>query len=237
MTSGKIKAVLFIIVFLLIVAVVASWFVSRDEQTAPADVPAAEPAPTDTQIVLTPEPTAVLLTPVPRTPAAPKPTPAPTPVPTPPPTPAPTPEPLFPVTPETTADFTPGETVAGGRLESQTVSGMQLIVNWSAVAQSAEEVRLDVEVALVSGALHTGEGGRALMINAGGQYVTLQAPLIDYDGTTLATHVLGTQSFTVKAPAGTTTATVLEVNWQFNGSYGGTSIPSLECGGSISLPR
>ena len=35
MTSGKIKAVLFIIVFLLIVAVVASWFVSRDEQQEP----------------------------------------------------------------------------------------------------------------------------------------------------------------------------------------------------------
>ena len=30
MNSGKIKAVLFIIVFLLVTAVVASWFVSRD---------------------------------------------------------------------------------------------------------------------------------------------------------------------------------------------------------------
>ena len=38
MTTGKIKAVLFIIVFLLIVAVAASWFVSRDETGAPAPV-------------------------------------------------------------------------------------------------------------------------------------------------------------------------------------------------------
>ena len=85
MTSGKIKAVLFIIVFLLIVAVLASWFVSRDETGAPAPEPAAVEAPPadDTLVVVTPEPTAVLITPQPTPVATPKPTPAPTPVPTP----------------------------------------------------------------------------------------------------------------------------------------------------------
>ena len=43
MTTGKIKAVLFIIVFLLIVAVAASWFVSRVE-AAQAEAEAAAAA-------------------------------------------------------------------------------------------------------------------------------------------------------------------------------------------------
>ena len=39
MNSGKIKAVLFIIVFLLVTAVVASWFVSRDPAGDPFPAP------------------------------------------------------------------------------------------------------------------------------------------------------------------------------------------------------
>ena len=105
MNSGKIKAVLFIIVFLLVTAVVASWFVSRDpaENGDPAGASATIQPVDELPVVITPEPTAVLITPQPKvTPSIPKqtpaPTPAPTPVPTPIPTPEPTPEPVYGVT-------------------------------------------------------------------------------------------------------------------------------------------
>lgn len=237
MTSGKIKAVLFIIVFLLIVAVVASWFVSRDEPSAPAAEPeAAAPSVTaDTEVVVTPEPTAVLITPAPKPSQAPQPTPAPTPIPTP----SPTPEPLFPLPTETETPvpFVAGETLGSGRIQTQNGLGIDLIADWSAVAVSADEIRLDVDVSLFSGALYTGEGGRAVLISAGGQYATLEAPLISFDGPGMATHALGSHSFTLSAPAGQSTALSLVVNWQYNGKYGDVSIPSLECGGTINLSR
>lgn len=240
MTSGKIKAVLFIIVFLLIVAVVASWFVSREENAEPVDelaMPSAEAqgVPEDTVVTITPAPTAVLITPQPTPIPAPKPTPAPTPVPTP----SPTPAPLFEVTPvpSISPDFVVGESLGSGRLQTQNGLGIDLIADWSAVAVSADEIRLDVNVSLFSGALYTGEGGRAVLISAGGQYATLEAPLISYDGPGMATHTLGSHSFTLSAPVGQSTAISLVVNWQYNGKYGDVSIPSLECGGTINVAR
>ena len=231
MTSGKIKAVLFIIVFLLIAAVLASWFVSKDTVETP-DVPdtpreTSAPAPTPDP---TPEPTAVLITPAPTPVATPKPTPAPTPAPT------PTPIPAF-VPPVSTAEPVYGETLGSGRFASQTVPSLTLVSDWSVTTLNAEEVSVTLSIAVESYALYVGEGGRTVLINVGGQYVTLQAPTIQYDGSTLARHDFGTQSFTVKAPVGQTSAIAVEVNWQFNGEISGQSVPSLECGGYINVTR
>ena len=53
----------------------------------------------------------------------------------------------------------------------------------------------------------------------------------------LVYHTLGTQTFTVSAPAGQTTSIPVQANWQFNGNYGDTSVPVLECGGYINITR
>lgn len=227
MTTGKIKAVLFIIVFLLIVAVVASWFVSRDDAAqaeaeaaaaAAAAAAAQTPAPTP---VPTPEPTAVLITPAPTPVPTPKPTPAPTPEPTP--TPKPTPVPVY------------GETLGTGSFESSYGTGLDLCVDWSVVTLNANEVSVSIRVSVLSGALHSGP--MPLGINVGGQYETLTANAVNYDGAALAYSTLGTQTFTVSCPAGQTTSIPVQASWNFGGTYGGNEVPVLESGGYINVTR
>ena len=238
MTSGKIKAVLFIIVFLLIVALVASWFVSREEGREPVEepvVPASEAqgAPEEPAATAPPQPSAVLITP--------KPTPIPTPkpAPTPAPTPSPTPAPLFEVTPapSISPDFVVGETLGSGSFRSQTGLNIDLFCEWSVAVASAEEVTVTLTVGVSSYALHSRELPDGVLMNVAGQYVSMPSPAVDYDDNVLASHSFGTRSFTVKAPVGQTTRIPVEVNWQFNGSYGGTSIASLECGDAINVAR
>ena len=210
MTTGKIKAVLFIIVFLLIVAVAASWFVSRDEAAqAEAEAAAAAAA---AAAAHTPAPT-----PVP----TPKPTPAPTPAPTP--TPKPTPVPVY------------GETLGTGSFESSYGTGLDLCVDWSVVTLNADEVSVSIRVSVLSGALHSDP--MPLGINVGGQYVTLTANAVNYDGGSLAYSTLGTQTFTVSCPAGQTTSIPVQASWNFGGTYGGNDVPVLDSGGYINVTR
>lgn len=228
MNSGKIKAVLFIIVFLLITAVVASWFVSRDPAEAPVEpvTPIESVAVDDTPVVVTPEPTAVLITPVPKvTPSQPAPTPqpTPTPAPTPVPTPVPTPEPVY------------GETLGSGSFSSQYGIGMDLVTDWSVTTLNANEVSVAVTVRLYSGAVYSVPV--PLGINVGGQYVTLTAAAVDYSDAAMAYHTLGSQTFTVSAPSGQTTSIPVEASWHFDGTYGGTDVPALECGSFINVTR
>ena len=230
MNSGKIKAVLFIIVFLLVTAVVASWFVSRDpaESGDPAGAGATIQPVDELPVVITPEPTAVLITPQPKvTPSIPKQAPAPTPVPTPVPTPIPTPEP----TPEPVYGVSLGE----GSFSSQYGLGIDLAVDWSVTTLNANEVSVTVTARVLSGALDS--GAMPLGFNVGGQYVTLTAAEVHYGDTGMAYNRLGSQTFTVSAPAGQITEIPVQANWQFNGVYGGNEIPVLECGGYINVSR
>jgi hypothetical protein len=228
MTTGKIKAVLFIIVFLLVTAVVASWFVSRDPAESVDPNAASAPAlpVDDLPVVITPEPTAVLITPKPKvTPTIPNPTPKPTPVPTPvpTPTPAPTPEPVY------------GVTLGEGSFSSQYGLGIDLVADWSVTTLNASEVSVTVTARVYSGALSS--GAMPLGINVGGQYVTLTASAVNYGDTGMAYNRLGSQTFTVTAPVGQLTEIPVQANWQFNGTYGGNDIPVLECGGYINVSR
>ena len=232
MTSGKIKAVLFIIVFLLIAAVVASWFVSRDEPAeneaiANIDTPADDAFVDDTPVVATPEPTAVLITP--------QSTPVPTPPPTPVPTPAPTPVPPFAPTPTPSAPAVYGETLGSGSFTSSYGLGIDLCVDWSVTTLNADEVSVSIRVSVLSGALYS--QAMPLGINVGGQYVTITANPVSYDSNALAYSTLGSQTFTVGCPSGQATSIPVQASWNFAGSYGGTEIPVLECGGYINVTR
>ena len=231
MTSGKIKAVLFIIVFLLIVAVVASWFVSRDDaaqaeaEAAAAAAAAAAQTPEPTPVP-TPEPTAVLITPKPK----PVPTPAPTPAPTPQPTPEPTP--LFELPAAITGGGAYGDVLASGSFSSGYGLGIDLLADWSVTVLSNSEVSVSVTVSVQSsGQLYSGPV--PLGVSAGGQYATLTAKSVDGAGT----HVLGSQSFTVSAPAGQSTSIPIQASWHFGGTYSGNDLPVLECGGTAVAAR
>lgn len=226
MTTGKIKAVLAIIIVLLAVALVCSWIVSKDSTAAPDDTnePAVTPEPAPTPVP-TPTPTPVLITPRPKPAATPQPTPKQAAKPT------PTPEPLF----GAPGSFSVGDTLVSARFQSLTGTSVDIEAICSATAIDADSVNVTVRVNVLSYELRSGR--MPLGISVAGQYSTIDAYPVDYSGSGLVTNELGAQNFTVHAPVGTTTNLPVNVSWQFNGEIGGNYIPALECGGTLVVSR
>ena len=128
-----------------------------------------------------------------------------------------------------------GETLGTGSFESSYGTGLDLCVDWSVVTLNADEVSVSIRVSVLSGALHSDP--MPLGINVGGQYVTLTANAVNYDGGSLAYSTLGTQTFTVSCPAGQTTSIPVQASWNFGGTYGDSDVPVLESGGYINVTR
>lgn len=232
--KGKLTAVLFILFFILIAAIVFLVLNNMDLRRQAAQTSAQ---PTQNVVIVTAEPTLP--------PAAPTPTPLPTPIPTPVPTPVPTPTPT-PV-PITTPYVAPAQTVlASGSFRSQTGTYLNIVADWDAKSVDANRVEITVTVSTESYALHTVPLSRTLNISLDGQYVSLDVPGITYpnDGTEyppLAKNLLGSYTYTVELPANSSRALALQVEWHFNGSYTGPGgvqeLYVLECGGTINLSR
>ena len=210
MTKGRIRAILIIITTLLVAAVVVSWLTGKDR------------APEPTVVVETPTPDLVIDdTPAP----APQNTPAPTPSPTP--TPAPTP------TPEPTPEPQPVGTVLGsGTFKSTTGTWLDLRADWTAVSSGDTQVQITVVVSIDSYSLHLAAVPKSVNLSLGGQFVSLDGPAVDYDGRAALNTVLGTKTFTLDRSAAPYS---LAVEWHFGGTYGGTPLDVIECGGTISL--
>ena len=231
--KSKIIAVLFVIVFLLLVAVVFSLL---NDNSSPEDIssfrpdsrqqgsgivsqietPPAQATPTPT---LLPLPTAAPTT-------APVVTPAPTPTPTPIPTPIPTP---------TVTDL------GSGSFKSTTGTYLNLVADWKAVTLNENQVQINVKVSANSYALDSASFDN-VHISLGDKYVTCSSNAINYTGNALADNELASYTFTVDMPAGTSNTFNLQAVWDFNGVYGSPSmgavpIYSIECGGQISLVR
>lgn len=228
--KGKLTAILFILFFILIAAVVFLILTNLDLKNQAASTP----APTQEVVVMTAEPT---LPPAPQT-QAPAATPAPTPVPTPVPTPAPTPVPV------TTPYAAPVQSaLASGSFRSETGSKLNLVADWDAKTLDAGRVQVTVTVSAESYALETQALARTLNISLDGQYVSLDVPGISYHDQPLAKNLLGSHSFTVELPENSSKALTLQVEWHFNGSYsslyGGepVALSVIECGGTLNLSR
>ena len=234
MARGKIKAVLFIIVFVLAVAIGCNALMDLSEDKAPeatadpflgtlsSDAPLSSVAPLETAA-----PTA---TPIPVQTAAPTavPTPAPTPVPTPVPTPTPAPTP----TPEPV-----GQVLGSGSFRSQTGLPIDLRADWVATVLDSERIQVDVTVVLESYALQTTAGYRAVNVSVGDQYASCDAPAVDYDGSAKLETVLGSTSHILYLAQGMSDSFPVAVEYHFGGTYSGEELPVIECGGSISLSR
>ncbi len=237
--KGKLTAVLFILVFILIAAGVFTVLTRLDDVYHFTGSSTPEPA------VATPTPAAAPMT----TPfAAPVNTPVPTPVVPPALTPAPTLAPAPVVTPgpmsvPTTAPTTVPTTapmpssLGSGVFSSNTGALLDVQAEWSAQTLNDNQVQVTVTVSAVSFGLHTQVLTNAVNIALDGQYVSLEQPRIDYDGGTQVTTKLATHSFTVDLPRNSSRALLLQVEWQYNGSYHGVELPILECGGTINLAR
>ena len=232
MARGKIKAVLFIIVFVLAVAIGCNALIDLSEHKAPevtADPFLTTPSPDAGQSGSLPLETAVpTATPIPvQTPApTPAPTAAPTPVPVPTATPAPAPTPA-PV----------GQVLDSGSVRSQTGLPIDIRADWMATVLDSDRVQVQVTVVLESYALQIAESYNAVNVSVGDQYASCNSPAVDYDGSAKLETVLGTTSHTLYLAQGTSDSFPLAVEYHFGGTYSGEELPVIECGGSIVLSR
>lgn len=226
--KGKLVAILFIVVFALLVGVVFSlltddhgvtnideYRLQTTQTSTPilVDVPSAPPVQTVAPTML----------PLPTQQPTPVPTMAPTPVPTPPPTPAPTPVPMI-------------TDLGTGSFASYTGNMINIIADWKATALNENQVKVDVEIDVESYSLHL-VAANSVNVSFAGQYVTLGAPAITYDGQPLARNDLASTSFIVDLPVGASNSYPLAVEWHFGGWYFNQEIPVIECGGAVNIVR
>ena len=232
MNKGRIKAVLLIVVFLLVVAVICSWLTGTDKKDEqPADI-TAPPEESSNVIVIDPngsQSTPPVSTPAPAASAAPAPTPTPIPTPAPTPTPVPTPTP--------TPTPTYGDSLGSGSFKSDTGLPINLKADWSVKTVSASQVEVTIKVSVDSYAIHLQAVPYAVKLNVNGEYVSMDAPAVDYDGNAATNTVFGSKTFTANLPSGSSANIPVAVEWHFGGTYGGEQVDVIECGGTISVSR
>jgi hypothetical protein len=227
MNFGKVKAVFFILVFFLALALVVNAALGLDAKNHPAEEPAEEPEQTE----FVPEP--VQETPVPIPTWAPAPTPgpqqyntAPTPAPqqnnTPPaaaPTPVPTPAPR-----------PAGQNLGSGSFRSETGTALNIVCDWKAVSAADNKAEITLTVSIEHASIQLNDMGDNIFLRVGDQSAQMAQPIMSYDGGRTVTTV-GSKTLTV--PAGSSYSVALE--WHYNGSYSGVPMDVIECGGSINL--
>lgn len=228
MNKGRIKAVLLIIVFLLVVALICSWLTNTDKTEEQPAENTNPPEESSNVIVIDPNGTqsaAPVNTPAPATTPAPTPTPTPAPTPTPVPTPTPTPTPQY------------GDSLGSGSFKSDTGLPINLRADWSVKTVSASQVEVTIKVSVDSYAIHLQAVPYAVKLNVNGEYVSMDAPAVDYDGSAATNTVFGSKTFTVNLSEGSSANIPVAIEWHFGGTYGGEQLDVLECGGTISVSR
>lgn len=228
MARGKIKAVLFIIVFVLAVAIGCNTLIGM------ANLNKEQPEPTPDPFLMTPDvnsqtgstvaPSTVAPTVVPTVAPTVAPTIAPAPTPTPTPVPTATPAPA-------------GQVLGSGSFSSETGVPINIRANWTATVLDSERVQVKVEVILDSYALHIAESYGALNVSVGDQYASSSTPAVDYDGNEQLSTVLGTTTHTLNLAQGQSSSFTMAVEYHFGGTYSDQELPVIECGGSIQLSR
>ena len=236
--SMKFKMTIFIVFFLLLVAVIVYILGGNAEEpytapyTAADTVPAVQtPQPIQNNVgqpvqnVPGSQPVQPELTPVPL-PATPVPTPVPTPAPTPEPT--PTPQPV-------------GMPLGSGRLESSTGTLLNIHADWTAAV--ADESRADVTVTVYVDHYQLDFSAmKALTVSLGDLVQTLDGVDIhDYEPGLKSTPI-GTTTFQIPLARGEQKNLPLSAKWTFNGAYGDgngnkVDIGAIECAGTISISR
>jgi len=246
-TGFKIKATLFIVLFLLLVAVIV--FILKDSSPIASVLPAAAPssaaadrsaqtAPITTRAPATPVPATVppqaqTQTPSPATEAVIYFTPAPTPVATP--APVSTPVPTLPPQPA-------GMVLGSGTFRSDTGSLLNIHADWTAAVADETQIRITVTVYVDHYQLHN-TGSRSLFITLGNDTRALDTADITYDVAGAPTSsVLGATEFTVPLARNSSAAQELHVKWNFGGVYGDgrgnkVDLSTVTCGGSFTVSR
>ena len=232
MDKRRIKAVIFILLFLLVMAVAVNLLLDMEkDKREVVHLPGESAAPAPTEA---PAPT-----PVPATPA---PTPAPTATPEPtrdpyidtPATPVPTLQPL----PTPTGTPTPeGEELGTGTFRSETGVGLNVRAEWTANVMDAKHVKVTVQIWLDSYSLHLIQVNNCVNVSVGESYVTANAPAVDIDDNSAHQTLLATTEHVVNLADGESRSFPVQVEYQFGGTYQQQELPVIECGGAIELKR
>ena len=232
MDKRRIKAVIFILLFLLVMAVAVNLLLDMEkDKREVVHLPGESAAPAPTEA---PAPT-----PVPATPA---PTPAPTQTPEPtrdpyidtPATPVPTLQPL----PTPTGTPTPeGEELGTGTFRSETGVGLNVRAEWTANVMDAKHVKVTVQIWLDSYSLHLIQVNNCVNVSVGESFVTANAPAVDIDDNSAHQTLLATTEHVVNLADGESRSFPVQVEYQFGGVYQQQELPVIECGGAIELER
>lgn len=222
-TKNKIKATLFIIIFLLLAAVIIYFMVGNKDREYYTPV-----NPIQTMTVLE---TVNPVTPSPAATAAPTPIIISTPEITATPEPTPSPEPTVEITPEPVII---GQEVGRGSFRSNTRSLIDITADYSAWVASDSSIEVGVTVSLDHYTLHA-ISGDTLNISLGNDFRNLHVEAIDTDDNAQQTTVLGAYTFSVPYVKGQAQSLPLAVEWHFGGSYHGVDLSVLECGGMVDI--
>ena len=104
---------------------------------------------------------------------------------------------------------------------------------WRSSEGASDSVEVTIKVILESYSLHLSAVPKSVVINLDGQYISLDAPEVDYDGSELLTTTLAEKTFTADIPADGRLP--VSVEWHFGGSYSGVDLDVIECSGTIDL--
>ncbi len=229
MDKGRIKAVIFILLFLLVMAIAITLLLDMErEKREVVHLPAESPAAVQTEppaLTAAPAAPTQALPPVPtQMPATPAPTPVATPAPTP--TPVPTPVPI-----------PAGEELASGSFRSETGVGLNVQAEWTANVMDAQHVRVTVQIWLDSYSLHIIQVNNCVNVSVGDSYVSANAPAVDWDDNSLHHTLLATTEHVINLADGETRSFPVQVEYQFGGVYQQQDLPVIECGGAIEITR
>ena len=229
MKRGKFKAILLIIVFLLMLAIIVNVLLDMSSDNDKAADGGTDP------YLTTPTPQTET-TPPPVETAALTPTPAPTPTPTAAPTPTPTPTPT--PAPTLTPQPIPADTVIGsGEFGSETGVPMNIRAVWTASVTDAETVCVTVDVYLDSYQLNIKEAYNSVNVSVGSQYVSANSPTVAWDKNEQLSTLMASTRHYLPLAAGQSDTFPLAVEYHFGGVYSKKELPVIECGGNITLSR
>ena len=227
MRKGKIKAIIFIVVFLLVMATAITLLLDMEKerqevQSLGYDPYKATPVPTIASTV-TPMPVSTIMpTPVPPTPA---PTPTPTPRPTATPAPTPTPVPV-------------GQVIGSGIFTSNTGVPMNIRAEWEALLLDESHVGVRVKVYLDSYSLHIQSSRNAVNVSVGDNFQSSDTPSVDIDdNANIHSSLLATTEHVLNLAGGQQKSFPVQVQYVFRGTYFQRDIDTVECGGMIDLVR
>ena len=131
-----------------------------------------------------------------------------------------------------------GTSLGSGTFRSDSGTSINIHADWTALVSGPSTVDITVTAYVDSYSLYTTASPDVLNIAVDGQYFSLASPAIEIPTTTQPVSTkINSRTVTVTLSGGDTRAIPVEVIWHYRGTYGGTYLDSIECGGNITLSR